>query len=178
MRLFATRTPARRLARRLIRCERGQELVEFTMTVPILMIVVFGLLEVGMLLDVGHSMAGLSREGANIAARGTSLDSVVQITMANGGTMGIGARGGAIATRLRIEGGFPVVESQFASGGVVGLSRLGHPGDSVSALATTGLLDGQSYFVVELFLAYQPFTPLSRMVGSIVPDTLYDRSIF
>jgi hypothetical protein len=162
----------------LIRCERGQELVEFTMTIPILMIVVFGLLEVGMLLDVGQSISGLSREGANIAARGAALDSVVQITMGNGGTIGLGARGGTIATRLRIQGGFPVVESQFASSGFMGLSRLGATGDSVTALATAGLLEGQSYHVVELFLAYQPFTPLSKMVSSIVPDTLYDRSIF
>ena len=174
MELFATR----RLARRLAQCERGQELVEFTMTLPILLIVVFGLLEVGRLLDVGHSMSGLSREGANIAARGTTLDSVVQITLGNGGTIHLAARGGAIASRIRIQGGFPVVESQVASPGYMGLSRLGLPGDSIGSLATTGLLDGHSYHVMELFLAYQPFTPLRRMVNSVVPDTLYDRSIF
>lgn len=178
MRLFASRHLVCRVARSLTRCERGQDLIEFTMTIPILLIVVFGLLEVGMLLDVGHSMSGLSREGANIAARGTALDSVVQITVSNGGTIGLGARGGAIATRLRIQAGFPVVESQVASTGFVGLSRLGLPGDSVGALATTGLLEGRSYYAVELFLAYEPFTPLSRMVSSVVPDTLYDRSIF
>ena len=58
------------------------------------------------------------------------------------------------------------------------MSRLGATGDSVNALSAAGLLEGQSYYVVELFLAYQPYTPLSRMVSSIVPDTLYDRSIF
>jgi hypothetical protein len=178
MRLLVSKRVARRLARRLTRCERGQELIEFTMTLPILMIVVFGLLEVGMLLDVGHAMAGLSREGANIAARGAALDSVVQITVTNGGTIGLAGRGGAIATRLRMQGGFPVVESQFASSGFMGLSRMGLPGDSVGTLVTSGLLDGQSYYVVELFLTYEPFTPLSRMVNSLVPDTLYDRSIF
>ena len=48
------------------RSERGQGLVELTLTLPILLTLTFGVLELGMLLDVSHSISGLTREGANM----------------------------------------------------------------------------------------------------------------
>ncbi len=174
------RTRDRRALSRLVgalRRDDGQDLVELTLTLPILLIVVFGILEFGLLFDVSHSVSGLAREGANLASRGTSLDSVVLITEANGASVGVGS-GGTVASEIRVQGGAPVISMQSASPGYDGRSRLGQLGDSAQALVPTGLLDGQTYFVVELFLPYRPFTPLSRLVRRLVPDTLYDRSIF
>ncbi len=178
------RSTARARAARLLRQmagglwrDDGQDLVELTLTLPILLIVVFGILEFGLLFDVSHSVSGLTREGANLASRGTSLDSVVLITEANGESVGVGS-GGTVASEIRVMGGAPVINLQSASPGYDGLSRLGRAGDSAQALLPTGLVDGQTYFVVELFVPYRPFTPLSRLVSRLVPDTLYDRSIF
>jgi hypothetical protein len=57
-------------------------------------------------------------------------------------------------------------------------SQLGQIGQPAGPLVGGGLTTGRSYFVVEVFLPYQPFTPLRGFVNPIIPDTLYDRSVF
>ena len=69
---------------RLIAQDRGQELAEAAIILPILLIMVFAVIEFGNAYSVIHTMAGLSREGANIAARGTSLDTTLQVVISNG----------------------------------------------------------------------------------------------
>ena len=162
----------------LWRDRRGQDLVELVLTLPILLIVAFDILEFGALLDVGQSLSGLSREGANIAARGVSLDSVVQVTVANGSTWNLSSRGEVIASKLTVQGGTPTVTEQRSLGGLGTSSRVGPNGGVATAYQGGGLVDGQTYYVVEVFLPYQPFTPLRGFVGGLVPDTLYDRTLF
>jgi Flp pilus assembly protein TadG len=158
--------------------DRGQDLVEFVLTLPLLLIMAFGILELGSLLDIGLSISGLSREGANIASRGASLDSVVQVTVANGSSWNLASAGTVIASQITVQGGVPTVTDQRSGGGLGATSRVGVDGTATIAYQGGGLIDGQIYYVVEIFLPYQPFTPLSRLVGSMVPDTLYDRTLF
>lgn len=158
--------------------DRGQGLVELTLTLPILLTLAFGVLELGMLLDVSHSISGLTREGANMASRGGDLDSVLAVTSNNGAAIGLLTGGGVIASEVEVQGGVPMVVDQVATGGYIGRSRLGLLGFPAAPLAGQGLTSGKFYYVVEVFAPYQPFTPLDALVNSIVPDTLYDRTVF
>lgn len=47
---------------------KGQSLVEFALVVPVLIIIVFGILEFGNLWFTMHTMSGAAREGVRIAA--------------------------------------------------------------------------------------------------------------
>ena len=167
-----------RRSRRVRRCDRGQGLVEVILTLPVLLTVTFGILELGTLLDISHSISGLSREGANMASRGALLDSVVTITALNGRTIGLDDRGGVIASEVEVQGGVPIVIDQFATSGYAAKSRVGTLGSTATALTGHGLQDGRRYYVVEVFAPYYPFTPLEALVQSVVPDTLYDRTVF
>jgi len=158
--------------------DRGQGLVELTLTLPVLLTVTFGVLELGMLLDVTHQISSLTREGASIASRGAPLDSVLLITTTNGRSVGLMDSGGAIVSEIEVQNGVPVILDQVASGGYIGTSRLGLLGATASALVGQGLRSGQLYYAVEVFAPYQSFTPLDRLVGAIVPDVLYDRTVF
>lgn len=160
------------------RGDRGQGLVELTLTLPILLTLAFGVLELGMLLDHSHVISGLTREGANLASRGGALDSVLLVTATNGASVGLQTGGGVVASQVEIQGNVPVVVDQVATAGYTGKSRLGLLGAVATPLIGQGLADGRSYWVVEVFAPYQPFTPLDALVGSIVPDTLYDRTVF
>ncbi len=160
------------------RREEGQEAVEFLLALPILLVVMFGILEFGNLFDVAHTMSGLGREGANIAARGTALDTVLQVTMANGSAIQLGGNGGVVATEITVQNGNPLVTNQLASTGYVGRSKIGPVGTMAAGLGSTVLTDGQSYYAIEVFYDYKPFTPLRQLVSSVVPDTLYDRTVF
>jgi hypothetical protein len=160
------------------RSERGQGLVELTLTLPLLLTLTFGVLELGMLLDISHSISGLTREGANMASRGGDLDSVLAVTSFNGAAVGLQTGGGVIASEVEVQGGVPMVVDQVATSGYAGLSRLGLLGAPATPLTGKGLSTGKFYYVVEVFAPYQPFTPLNALVNGIVPDTLYDRTVF
>jgi Flp pilus assembly protein TadG len=177
----AERVPPRRLlalARRIWERDEGAELVELVVVLPFLLIMSFGILELGNALDKAHGMATLSREGANIAVRGTALDTVVSVTMSNGVSIGLDARGGTIASRILVEGGVPTLKEQVATSGYVGLSRVGQVDSTVSQYSGAGLVDGQQLFAVEIFYDHQKVTPLSRVLAPIIPDTMYDVSVF
>lgn len=160
------------------RFDRGQGLVELTLILPILLTVTFGVLELGMLLDVTHSISGLTREGANMASRGADLDSVLYVTATNGTTIGLQSGGGVVASKIQVQGGVPIVLDQTATAGYTGLSRVGALGAPAPTLSGKGLADGKTYYVVEVFAPYHPFTPLDALVQAVVPDTLYDRTVF
>jgi hypothetical protein len=144
----------------------------------VLFTVIFGVLELGALLDITHSMSGLTREGANMASRGVTLDSVLTVTVANGRTVGLAQGTGTIVTRLQVQGGVPMVVAQRASAGYAGQSKVGLVGSSAAPYVGQGLANDRLYYVVEIFMPYRSFTPLSGFLGGIVPDVLYDRSLF
>ncbi len=173
--------PRRRLlelARQIEMRDDGAELVELVIVLPFLLIMSFGILELGNALDKAHGMSTLSREAANIAVRGTDLDTVAAVTMSNGVSIGLDVRGGTIVSRILVEGGVPTLKEQVASSGYGGLSRVGQVDSTVSKYAGAGLVDGQQLFAVEIFYDHQKVTPLSRILGPVIPDTMYDVSVF
>ena len=58
---------------RLLRCSRGQSLVEFSLILPILMILVFGILDFGLGLRSYISLSNAVREGARYASVGNPV---------------------------------------------------------------------------------------------------------
>ena len=64
------RSLCRAAPRRILRAARGQGLVEFALVMPILMILVFGIIDFGMGLRSYISLTNATREGARFAAVG------------------------------------------------------------------------------------------------------------
>jgi hypothetical protein len=121
-------------ARRLGREESGQDLVELVMVTPLLMLVIFGILEFGNILDSQQTVSYLSRVGASMASRGVSFDAVMGATLDNGAGIQLEDRGGLVLSRLVVEDGVPNVREQVASLGYAGASRLGVVGDELDDL--------------------------------------------
>ena len=157
---------------------RGQALVELVLLLPILLLLGFGVVEFARSLDAVHSMSSLSREGANLAARGTSLDSVANVVIANAGDIALDGAGGVIATQLEVVAGRPVIREQAFSVGFTRPSVLGTVGDTAIALDGLGLLEGRRHYVVEIFYRFSTITPLRGLFGLGLRDTLYDRAVF
>ena len=59
-------------------------MAEFALVLPLLLFLFLGMVEVGNALTVAHTLSKLSREGANIASRGTSLDTVLTVVATSG----------------------------------------------------------------------------------------------
>jgi Flp pilus assembly protein TadG len=56
------------MIRRRLTCDRGSELIEFTLVTPLLLLVFFGILDFGLLFRRYEVLTNAAREGARIAA--------------------------------------------------------------------------------------------------------------
>jgi Flp pilus assembly protein TadG len=164
--------------RRLVRDESGQDLVELTILTPVLLLVLLAIIEFGGLIDSQQELSYLTREGASIASRGTALDTVLAITLQNGEDIGLSSRGGAVVSRVTVNGGDAEVASQVASPGYTSASRLGATGDEAANIADLALADGSSVHVVEVFLQRPLNTPILGFFSGSIPEVMYDRAIF
>lgn len=161
-----------------LREETGTATLETALVGGILLSLALGIIEFGSAFSAEHTLSGLSREGANLAARGTSLDESIDVVMENGEDLNLDSRGGAIASRVVIENGSAVVEEQVASGSYAGQSRVADEGDPVPEAGAWGLREGQTIYVMEVFYNYEAITPFASLTGTLVPDVLYERAIF
>lgn len=157
---------------------RGQALAEFAMLLPLILFVFLAMVEIGNALAVSHNLSKLTREGANIASRGTSLDTVLTVLAHTGQDIHLDGRGGAVVSRVEIRGDGPLILDQVATAGYETRSRLGEVGDSPLALASAGLEPGNVHYVVEIIYNYRPVTPFARLFDSALKDPIYERAVF
>jgi hypothetical protein len=166
-----------RWIRRFWSCDKGQEIVEFSLLLPVLLVLLFGVVEAGRALATEQRLSALSREAANIASRGATLDEALTLVMTNGSDVALEARGGAVVSRIVVVDSIPVVFAQETSAGYEQRSLLGLPDSVVTVLDGLQLDAGQTLFAVELYLDQPAFTPLPAFVEGWV-GSLYERAIF
>jgi hypothetical protein len=140
---------------KLSRADRGQSLAEFAIVVPILLILVFGIIDFGLGLRAYISVSSATREGARYATVGNPAG-----TFSSGGA---GECNGTVATT--------VVGKTCNT--LKGLD-LGNIQD-VSVTYPNGKAPGQSV-IVEMDYEYEYITPIDRVIsflsGGAISDTL------
>lgn len=156
----------------------GQAMVEAALVIPILLVLLLGLIESGNGLAIKHKLAVLSREGANIAARGTTLEETLNVVMTGGDEIQLSEHGGAIVSRIVVADGDPVIDAQATISGFEGESRLGSTDETVLPLNGVALVEGQVFHAVEIIYDYEPMTPLGRLLPSALTDKVYERAFF
>lgn len=157
---------------------RGSALVELALITPILLLILLAVVEFGRVLEMSHAATGLSRESANIAARGSTLQEAIDAAMISGSDIRLNKVGGVVASRLTRQGNKTVVTEQKATAPYVGRSRVGAVGQPAGDLSNLPLQPGQNAFVIEVFAKYSPIAPLGLLAKSIIPRELYSRSVF
>jgi Flp pilus assembly protein TadG len=164
--------------RALWRCRRGQGLIELAVTMPLLMLIALGMIEVNRAIETNHVLSTLTREAANLASRGSTLAEAVDATRANQAATGLGSVGGVVASRIQISGGLPRIVSQVSSAGYGYSSMVGLPDSVAQPYVTADLTEGRAYYVVEIFLPYSSVTGFDRLMPGTIPSVLYDRTLF
>jgi hypothetical protein len=191
----------------LRRCshQQGQTLVEFAMVVPLLLLLVLGVIEVGYALYENHLIIKLAREGSNLISRQSTLQeaesallaaTTVPITFDQDGKLilsviRLGTAGGnlnrPIIAQRRVLGtlsagsvfGDPV---PGAYGGAPNYSALDANNDTrirIAGALPNGLtlVAGQSVYVTEVYTHHDLITPFERF-GARMPTNLYASAIF
>lgn len=184
----------------------GQSLVEFAVILPLVLLIVLGVVEVGFALLDQQVVSKLTREGSNLISRDTSLQDAATamrtissrpVDLANGSKMIFSVlRKGATTTSPNYNR--IVLYQRYEFGNYTGSSKLttagsgsfrGAPDYEANAADTnTGLQvtnvpanlvtdPGDMIYVTELYTRHTLITPLVRF-GVSVPETLYSIAYF
>jgi Flp pilus assembly protein TadG len=171
-----------------IRNHRGAAIVEFCLVLPILLVIVYAIVDFGFLVQARFIITSLAREGGNLASRdidsGTDLITMLQsgatpLDMKKSGKICISS----IQAGLTAASPLPVISTTppqlcagnltVASGISAGAPNLGltaaiyghlvfNPANQTADLSKNGVT------VVETFYEYTPITPLPNFITGIL----------
>lgn len=168
--------------------QSGQALIEFAIIVVILAIMVMGLADYGRIFVVRQMMVNASREGANLAVRGTTLSNAVASMVTTAPLMLFSNGYGRIiaSTVTRSSSGVPTVTGQVRYGATNFASRIGvlnATGSAVTLPSNQLPQTNQTLYVTEVFYPFTPATPVWNLMrymstNSAMPTSLYDASFF
>jgi Flp pilus assembly protein TadG len=176
--------------------ERGSAIVELGICLPLLLVLVFGVLELSQIIYDNQKMSGLSRQGSNLASRGIPLADkgteigVVSALVVQGASLNIGTQGRIIVTAVadakdssgNLISNDPVIVDQSESPtGISVTSAVGSGNGNPASMpsgASTVLNAGGTLYVTEVFYSYSPMTPLGGFLKTSFVSTLYDSAYF
>jgi hypothetical protein len=185
---------------------RGQSIVEFALVLPLLLLLVFGVVELAYALLDQHVVTKLTREGSNLISRNTSLqDAVSAMTAMSARPVDFGTRSKVIFSVLKKgstvgSGNFDriFVYQRHQYGALPDASRLTTVGggsftgppdytaansDNAVGLQVTNVpadliaSRGGMIYVTEIYTRHDLLTPLGHW-GIGVPTTLYSIAYF
>lgn len=157
---------------------RGQSLVEFALTFPILLLLALGTVDLGRALHTVYQTNRLSREGANRVSRGVSLTDreitrvITDLTTWASPSLDMAGQGVIIVSILEgRRGGAAQVVQQVTRGRIRVQSLAGHPGDLLDGRPLEPILhgevlpEGQWAVLVEVYYRFDPITPVDWLFG-------------
>ncbi len=160
--------------------ERGQALIEFVTSCFLLLILVSGVIGFSVPIYDKLVMAGLTRQGSNLASRGTSLTDTVSALLTQGASMNISTQGRIIVTEVAYVNGKPEIMDQAESNSGIQVTSAIGSGLGTTATVPAGAIPvlqaGQTLYVTEVFYALEPITALANLLT--LPSTLYEAAYF
>lgn len=182
-----------------LKTQRGTALIEFTLMLPIVLILVFGVMDFGHLVEQRMILTNVAREGGSLGSREDPLDAnLLAVLSASGTPLSLsGPDGKIVVTKIKagtsVASPKPVVSAQVSTG------TLGMTSSISDKLVNYGLTtnlyqhlvfnaannsaDISQVTVVEVFYKYRPITPLSYLLGGTLTSdggglNLSSRAIF
>ncbi len=164
------------------RHHRGIAVVEFAFVLPILLVLIFGVIELGRAVLTRQVLLNLSREAANLASRGTSLNDSIAAIQLSDEPLDMEANGFIIITEvIRDQNNKVKIRNQVSSGTVSSASRIGSGSGSAATLPSTPSPippQGLILYVAEVFYKSEPITPLGKLLNQSIGEISYDVAFF
>ena len=179
--------------------EKGVAALEFALILPLLLVMVFGIVDFGRLIQAHLIATNVSREGGSLASRGIKSGTDLLNMLQSSGTP-LDLNGSGIIYVSDIKAGTssaapnPFIASQISKGNLgvnsgirTGLSSLGLSQPLYQHLIfknSQNTSDIAEIWVVEVYYKYKPITPLPNFITGILATPGYDgmvicgRSVF
>lgn len=185
--------------------EKGQSLVEFALVIPLLITIVFGVVETSYALLHEHIVSRLTREGSNMISRSTTLqDAGTALTSMASAPVNFGTNSRVIFSVIKRVGTVgssnynkDVLYQRYSFGAIAASSALTTRGggafggapdyqatnsDNDTSLQITNmpgnlLVTGGMLYVTEIYTTHQLLTPVGNF-GIQMPTRLYSISYF
>ena len=190
---------------RLLRESAGASLIEAALTLPLVLLIAFGTVDVGYSLLDSHTVTRLTREGSNLISRNTTLDDaasamgvmstglvdfssnskVIFSVIKKGGTLGTANLDELVLYQRYEYGSLPVSSRISTAGGgsfgpapaYIAVDSDNDTGLRVGLPNNLVTVRGGLVYVTEVFSQHQRITPLQNF-GVAVPETLYSIAYF
>jgi hypothetical protein len=181
--------------------DSGQTLFEFALVVPLVLVLLLGVVEVGTALLDQHIVSKLTREGSNLISRDTSLgDAAAALRSMSSGPVNFNNGSSKVIfsvvkkATVGANQNYAVLYQRYAYGSYSGSSVLNNSGGSFSgpdyvatdsdndtSLRVTNLpatmAPGDLLYITEIYTRHPLITPLNRF-GVTMPQTLYSIAYF
>ena len=162
--------------------ESGQAVVEFAFVAFMLVAMLFAVIDFGRVIYERQILTNLSREGSNLASRGTSLSNTVAAVLASANPLDFANNGRVIVTTVFNKNNVMIITNQLALGNFVSVtSKIGTGAGTLATVPVTSPQIppvNQQLFVTEVYYKYQAITPIGKLMGFVLPTQLYDVSYF
>jgi len=176
--------------KKTFRSNRGQSLIELTLIFPLMLLMVYGVVEVGQIISTYLTLTHTSREGANLTSRGTQPNTALDAIIAAAAPTIRGdnlSQWRIIYSEIVQAPGIPCppepctyeISAQIVRGNFAHSSKIGPVGANVTPENLPGIESvgpGQIFKVIEVFYDYGP--SVITFIGNNIDKTFYDRTIF
>ncbi len=166
--------PSTRGSRRA--CDSGQAVLELALSASLMLILVFGLIDLSRAIFDTQVIANLSGQGSSMASRGTTLTDTAAAVAASSAPLDLNASGRVIVSAVFNSNSVLKLTGQAAQGGITALSRVGSViGGTATVPAAAAPQLNQTVYVTEVFYTFQAITPVGNFVSkTFLPSQLYD----
>jgi Flp pilus assembly protein TadG len=174
---------ARGQLRKSTSVEKGQAVLEILPVALLLLTLAFAVIDFSRAIWQLEVMSALTREGSNLASRGTTLPAAAATVLNDGVNLNLAGSGEVIVTSVaNIGGGVFVITGQTPpNGALTASSKIGNGVGSAAILPATSPTipqPNQTIYITEVFSSFAPITPLGAFLKITLPTTLYDVAYF
>jgi len=184
--MATTRHRAATAAKIIAGNKSGQAAVEFALIATAMLLLLCAVIDFGRALNYMQVMVCLTRQGSNLASRGTSLSDAAAAVIAGEAPLDISTSGEVIVTSVTNTNNVNEVTGQVTAGALSLASKIGKyvannanaSKATVPSAANLELQNGQTIYVTEVYYDYNPITPIGHLMTITMPSTLYQAAYF